>query len=50
MKKISKSILKGAREALAFVKKQKINAKVHKVIVPKAAKVKSNRNKLNITS
>ncbi len=34
MSKLGKSLLKGANEALAYAKKKKTTAKVHKVKIP----------------
>jgi len=51
MSEISKSILKGAEEALAYAKDQKKNARTHKikVIIPKAIDVREIRNHLHMT-
>jgi hypothetical protein len=41
MSKLSESLLKGANEALAYARKEKTKAKIHKVKVPKKVNVKA---------
>ena len=48
MSEIGKSLLKGARQALAYAKREKIKAKVHKVFIPTNADIKSIRHDLDI--
>jgi putative transcriptional regulator len=49
MNKLSESLSQGLKEALAYVKKEKIGAKIHKVIVPKKIDVKLIRKNLNLS-
>ncbi len=49
MSTIGKSILKGAKEALAYAKGQKKGAKTHKIKVPKQVDVRAIRDKLHMT-
>jgi putative transcriptional regulator len=49
MSKLGKSLLQGAKEALAYAKKEKIEAKTHKVHIPKKINVKSIRLKLHLS-
>jgi len=49
MSKIGGSLLRGAREALAHAKGEKVKAKIHKVAVPKHIDVKAIRLKLHLT-
>jgi putative transcriptional regulator len=49
MSKIGESLLKGANEALAHARGEKIKAKEHKVKVPKHINVKAIRLKLHLT-
>lgn len=49
MTKIAKSILKGASEALAHARGNKIKSKEHKVYVPKQVDVRAIRLKLHLT-
>lgn len=49
MSKLGKSLLQGAKEALAIAKKENIKAKVHKVRVPKQIDVKAIRLKLHLS-
>lgn len=49
MTKIGKSLLKGASEALAHARGNKIKAKEHKVFVPKEVDVRAIRLKLHLT-
>ncbi|SRR3990167_6432681 len=49
MRKLSKSLLQGAKEALAYAKKEKIKVKVHKVYVPKKIDVKKIRLNLHLS-
>lgn len=49
MSKLSKSLLQGAKEALAYAKKEKTKAKTHKVAIPQEINVKKIRLKLHLT-
>jgi putative transcriptional regulator len=50
MSVIGKSLLKGAKQALAHAKKQKvIGTKIHKVKIPLQVDVRAIRNKLHLT-
>jgi putative transcriptional regulator len=49
MTKLGESLLRGAKEALAHAKKEKIKTKVHKILVPKHIDVKAIRLKLHLT-
>jgi putative transcriptional regulator len=49
MSKIGESLLRGARDALAHAKGEKVKVKVHKVVVPKHIDVKAIRSKLHLT-
>ena len=49
MSKIGKSLLKGAKEALAYAKKGKTGAKTHKVSIPLNVDVKQIRLELHLT-
>lgn len=49
MSKIGESLLRGAKEALAFAKNEKVKAKVHKVKIPKQVNVKAIRLKLHMS-
>src|SRR5690348_12394850 len=49
MSKIGKSLLQGAKEALAYAKKEKTKAKVHKVSIPNKIDVKTIRLKLHLS-
>jgi putative transcriptional regulator len=49
MSKLSKSLLTGAKQALAHARGKKSKAKVHKVIVPDHVNVKAIRLKLHLT-
>lgn len=49
MGKLGKSIIQGAEEALAYARKEKTNAKVHKVSIPKDIDVKTIRLKLHLS-
>lgn len=48
MSKVSSSILRGARQALAYAKGEKIKAKVHKVTIPIEVDVKTIRHELDM--
>jgi putative transcriptional regulator len=49
MTKLGESLLRGATEALKHVKREKIEAKIHRFIVPKQVNVKAIRLKLHLT-
>jgi len=49
MSKVGESILRGAREALAYAKGQKEAGKAHVVMVPKQIDVRAIRNKLHMS-
>lgn len=49
MSKIGESLLRGATEALAHAKGEKVKVKVRKVVVPKQINVKAIRLKLHLT-
>lgn len=49
MSKIGESLLRGAKEALAYAKGEKCGAKTHKVRVPKMIDVRAIREKLHMT-
>jgi putative transcriptional regulator len=49
MSKLGESLLKGAKEALAYANKEKTKAKIHKIKVPKEVNVKAIRLKLHLT-
>ena len=49
MSKLSKSLLQGAKEALAYAKKVKTGAKTHKVFIPQKIDVKKIRLELHLT-
>jgi putative transcriptional regulator len=50
MSKMGESLLKGAKQALAYAKrKSKVKAKTHKVLIPKEVDVKTIRLKLHLT-
>ncbi len=49
MSKLGESLLKGAKEALAYANKEKTNAKIHKIKVPKEVNVKAIRLKLHLS-
>ncbi len=49
MSKLSKSLLQGAKEALAYAKKEKTGAKTHKVSIPQKVDVKKIRLELHLT-
>lgn len=46
MTRVGSSLLKGARQALAYAKGKKLKAKVHKVMVPDEVDVKAIRREL----
>lgn len=48
MTKVSKSILKGAREALAYANGKKLKARSHTIEIPKKIDVKAIRQELNM--
>lgn len=48
MSDVGKSLLKGARQALAYAKGKKLKAKTHKVIVPIEVDVKTIRHDLDM--
>lgn len=48
MSDVSSSLLKGARQALAYAKGKKIKAKAHKVMIPMEVDVKTIRNELDM--
>lgn len=49
MVKLSESLLKGAKQALAHARGEKVRVKTHKVKVPKQVDVKNIRTKLHLT-
>jgi len=49
MSKLGKSLLQGAKEALAYAKKEKTEAKTHKVSIPLNVDVKQIRLELHLT-
>ena len=49
MTKLRKSLLQGAKEALAYARKEKTKAKVHKVRIPKDINVRAIRAKLHLS-
>lgn len=49
MSKLGKSLLQGAKEALAYAENENIKVKVHKVRVPKKVNVKAIRIKLHLS-
>ncbi len=49
MSKLGSSLIKGAKEALAYTKNEKVKAKIHKIKVPKQVDVKAIRTKLHMT-
>lgn len=49
MSKLGESLIQGAKEALAYAKKEKSDAKVHKVKIPKKIDVKTIRLKLHLS-
>jgi len=48
MSKLGESLLKGAKEALAYANKEKIKTKTHKIKVPKEVNVKAIRLTLHL--
>ena len=48
MSGVGSSLLKGAREALAYAKGKKLKAKAHKVMIPMEIDVKTIRNELDM--
>ncbi len=49
MSKAGESLLRGAREALAFAKGKKIKTKIHKVKVPEEINVREIRDELHLS-
>lgn len=49
MSKLGKSLLQGAKEALAYAKGENIKVKVHKVRIPKNVDVRAIRTKLHLS-
>lgn len=49
MNKVNESLLRGAKEALAYAKGHTKDAKTHKVKVPQQVDVRAIRNKLHMT-
>lgn len=49
MSKVGQSILRGAREALAYTRGEPTNVRVHHVIVPTSIDVKAIRTNLGLT-
>lgn len=49
MSKLGKSLIQGAKEALAYAKKEKSDVKIHKVKIPKNIDVKTIRLKLHLS-
>lgn len=49
MTKLGESILRGAKEALAYARKEKVKSKTHKVKIPKRVNVKAIRLKLHLS-
>jgi len=49
MSKLGKSLLQGAKEALAYAQNEKTSVKIHKVSIPKQIDVKAIRVKLHLT-
>lgn len=49
MSKVGESLLRGAQEALAYAKKEKVKAKTHNILVPKDIDVKAIRRQLQLT-
>lgn len=48
MSDVGSSLLKGARQALAYAQGKKIKAKAHKVMIPLEVDVKTIRNELDM--